>query len=325
MASPAAGRTAAEGPGPEKMSRLAFEELFGQLRAWGTWGDGDALGSLNYLTRDRTRQATALVTSGRSVGLGHTLDTRAGPDNPDPVQHAMTRLPAVRDGTGPADPTSFCCDFIGVECHGDAHSHIDALCHVAYRDQLYNGVPASSVTAGGASQLGIEHLRHGITGRGVLLDIARTRQVPWLEPGDLITMADLEAAEQAEGVRVGEGDILLCRTGHFRRRAELGAWDAAHHKTGLDPRAMAWVAGRHVAVMGSDGDSDTMPSPVDQVSYPVHVLAMCALGIVLLDCLNLDDLASACVTENRWAFLLTVAPLVLRHGTGTPVNPIAVF
>jgi kynurenine formamidase len=253
------------------------------------------------------------------------LDTRAGPDNPDPVQHAMTRLPAAPDGAESADPTSFCCDFLGVECHGDAHSHIDALCHVAYQDQLYNGVPASSVTSDGASQLGIEHLRHGITGRGVLLDIARTRQVAWLEPGDLITAADLEAAEQAQGVRVGAGDILLCRTGHFRRRGELGAWDAASHKTGLDPRAMTWVADRNVSVMGSDGDSDTMPSPVDQVSYPVHVLAMCALGIVLLDCLNLEDLGRACATENRWAFLLTVAPLVLQHGTGTPVNPIAVF
>jgi kynurenine formamidase len=118
---------------------------------------------------------------------------------------------------------------------------------------------------------------------------------------------------------------VLVRTGHFRRRAESGPWDAANAKTGLDPRAMSWLAGRHIAVLGSDGDSDTMPGLVEGVSYPVHVLAMVALGIPLLDCLNLEDLAVACGAEGRSDFLLTVAPLVLARGTGTPVNPIAVF
>jgi kynurenine formamidase len=88
---------------------------------------------------------------------------------------------------------------------------------------------------------------------------------------------------------------------------------------------MTWVRDRHVTVMGSDGDSDTVPSLVDGVSYPVHVLAMCAMGIVLMDCLALDGLAQACADEGRWEFLLTIAPLVLRQGTGTPVNPIAIL
>lgn len=88
---------------------------------------------------------------------------------------------------------------------------------------------------------------------------------------------------------------------------------------------MTWIRDRRVAALGSDGDSDTVPSLVEQVDYPVHVLAVCALGLVLMDCLNLDDLAQACAAEGRWEFLLTVAPLVLSHGTGTPVNPIAVF
>ena len=147
----------------------------------------------------------------------------------------------------------------------------------------------------------------------------------WLEPGDVITAADLEAAEDTQNLHVSEGDIVLCRTGHQRRRRELGSWDAAHLKTGLDPAAMTWIRDRHVAAMGSDGDSDTVPSVVEQVDYPVHVLAMCALGVVLMDCLNLDDLARACAGESRFEFLLMVAPLVLSHGTGTPVNPIAVF
>ncbi|HTZ94123.1 MAG TPA: cyclase family protein [Streptosporangiaceae bacterium] len=304
-----------------QMSAEAFSDLFGELCTWGAWGTDDARGALNYIGPDQVRRAAGLVSSGRTVGLGLTLDTTAGPDNPRPVEHTMIDIPSEV----PADGTAFACDSFSVACHGDRHSHIDALCHVAFRGSLYNGVPADSVTATGASTLGAENLRNGIVGRGVLLDIPSVRQVAWLDPGDVITVADLLAAEEAQGVRVGAGDVLLCRTGHHRRRGALGAWDAAELKTGLDPRAMTWVRDRQVAAMGCDGDSDTSPSVVEQVDCPVHVLAMCAMGIVLMDCLNLDDLAQACAEERRWEFLLTVAPLVLSHGTGTPVNPIAVF
>jgi kynurenine formamidase len=313
---PASGRSATV-----QMSAEAFSGLFAELCAWGQWGADDVRGALNYIGPDQVRGAARLVASGRTVGLGLPLDTQEGPDNPSPVVHRMTVLPIGNA----VSATAFACDSVGIECHGDAHSHIDALCHVTFRGSLYNGIPSGSVTADGASQLGAEHLKDGIVGRGILLDIARTRQVDWLEPGDIITAADLEGAEQDEGVRVSEGDILLCRSGHHQRRRDLGAWDAAHLKTGLDPRAMSWIRDRRVAAMGSDGDSDTVPSVVEQVDYPVHVLAMSALGVVLMDNLNLDDLAQSCAEERRWEFLLTVAPLVLSHGTGTPVNPIAVF
>jgi kynurenine formamidase len=303
------------------MSRDEFDDLFAKLRSWETWGSDDAKGALNYLTPERLRAAAGLVVSGRTVGLGHGLETDQGPDNPDPVEHRMTALPTA----GQEATTSFACDWFAVACHGDAHSHIDALCHVAYRGVLYNGVPAGEVTSTGAPRLGAESFKDGIAGRGVLLDIPAVRRVTWLEPGDAVSVSDLEAAQDAQGVRVGPGDILLCRIGHHARRRALGAWDAANHKTGLDPRAMTWVRDRNVAAMGSDGDSDTVPSLVDDVSYPVHVLAMCAMGVVLMDCLDLDGLARACAQEDRWEFLLTIAPLVLRHGTGTPVNPIAIF
>jgi kynurenine formamidase len=303
------------------MSQDEFDGLFAELRSWGTWGTDDAKGALNYLSPECTRAAAGLVTSGRTVGLGHSLDTVPGPDNPDPVEHQMTTLPTA----GEEVATSFATDRFAVACHGDAHSHIDALCHVAYRGALYNGVPASSVTNAGAAYLGAETLSDGIAGRGVLLDIPAVRGVTWLEPGDAVTIDDLEGVQEAQDVRVGAGDILLCRTGHHARRRALGGWDAANFKTGLDPRAMTWVRDRHVSVMGSDGDSDTVPSLVDGVNYPVHVLAMCAMGIVLMDCLALDGLAQACADEGRWEFLLTIAPLVLRQGTGTPVNPIAIL
>jgi kynurenine formamidase len=303
------------------MSGHAFADLFAALSNWGRWGQGDEKGALNYITASHVRRAVQGVRSGRTFGLGLPLDTVAGPDNPNPAVHRMTQLPEPSMGRA----TAFSCDSIGVEFHGDAHSHLDALCHVVFRGELYNGIAARSVTEAGASHLGVEALRDGIVGRGVLLDIPVTRRTAWLEPGDAVTTDDLEAAEGLHGVRLGQGDILLCRTGHYRRRREHGPWDAAKAKAGFDPRAMEWVHERGVAAIGSDGDSDTVPSLVDGVDYPVHVLAICAMGMVLMDSLKLDDLAQACEDEGRWDFLLMVAPLVLNLGTGSPVNPIAVF
>jgi kynurenine formamidase len=159
----------------------------------------------------------------------------------------------------------------------------------------------------------------------VLLDVPRSRGVPWLEPGDCVTTDDLIAAERDQGVHLGRGDIALVRVGHRGRRKALGLWDAAAHRAGLHPSTLPLIADRQVAALGSDGNSDTAPSLVDGVGFPVHVLAINALGLMLLDYLQLEDLASACEGAGRWSFLCVIAPLRLPTGTGSPVNPIAVL
>lgn len=209
--------------------------------------------------------------------------------------------------------------------HGDADSHIDALCHVIYDGTLHGGVAASSVTASGATALSIAAARDGIVGRGVLLDIPRLRGVPWLEPGDHVTADDLTAAETAQDVRVGEGDLLFVRVGHRLRRAELGPWHAARERAGLHPTAMEFLADRKVAVLGGDGNNDTAPSSTEGVDFPVHVLAIHAMGLHLLDYLQFEDLVPVCEAEGRWSFLCVIAPLRLPQATGSPVNPIAVL
>ena len=125
-------------------------------------------------------------------------------------------------------------DFLGMACHGDCHTHVDALCHISYNGLTYNGKPALEVlTTMGATTLGIDRIAEqgGVVGRGVLLDLPRFRGVEWLEPGEAVTRAELEACEQAQGVHLGEGDIFVYRTGHHGRRLKLGAWD-----NGLDGR-----------------------------------------------------------------------------------------
>ena len=219
----------------------------------------------------------------------------------------------------------FACDYVGLEMHGDAHSHIDALCHVAFGGQLYNGFGAETVTDDGARKASIDRCRDGVVGRGVLLDLPRLRGVPWLEPGEAVGPEELESAERAQGVRLGPGDILMLRTGHDRRRREIGPWDAAKAKAGLDVSSMALLRAREISVLGSDGDGDAMPNRVEGVSHPIHALGIAAMGLHFLDSLQLEELARACEEEGRWDFFFTVAPLRLEGGTGAPVNPTAIF
>jgi len=159
----------------------------------------------------------------------------------------------------------------------------------------------------------------------VLLDVPRSRGVPWLEPGDHVTVADVLAAEQDQGVRVGQGDIVLVRVGHRRRRTEQGPWDAAEARAGLHPDVLPLLAERRIAALGSDGNSDTAPSAVAGVDFPVHVLTVNALGLHLLDYLQFTELRQVCEQIGRWSFLCVIAPLRLPTGTGSPVNPIAIL
>ncbi len=180
------------------------------------------------------------------------------------------------------------------------------------------------MTSAGAALETIEVLRDGLVGRGVLLDVPRLRGVPWLEPGEHVFTDDLEGAEREQGVEVSEGDILVVRTGHARRCAELEPWDTASAKAGLHPTTARFLAERRVAALGSDGNSDTAPSTTEGIDFPIHALALNAMGVHLLDYLQFEDLAVACEREQRWEFLFVGAPLRVVEGTGSPLNPIAV-
>jgi kynurenine formamidase len=305
-----------------EVSAAEFDALFREVCAWNRWDASPERGALNYLTAERIRAAAGLVRSGVTVTLSRWLPTEDRADNPTPAEHHMTMLTDVDIGSG---SVRFTKDYIGADYHNDGHSHIDAFCHVAYRGRLYGGAPETAVTAAGADVDGIDVLEHGLIGRGVLLDIPQVRGVRWLEPGEHVYPDDLAAAERAQGVEVGSGDILLVRTGHARRLAELGPWDTRDARAGLHPTAARFVAERRVAALGSDGNNDTGPSTTEGVGFPIHVLALNAMGVHLLDWLQFEDLLVHCEAMARWDFLLVAAPLRVAHATGSPVNPIAVL
>jgi kynurenine formamidase len=310
------------------VSVAEFERIFESVKNWGKWGEADELGTLNYITPGKVQEAAALVSSGRRVSMAIPINKVAGPDNPQQAMHFVTN---GHDVPIDASKVRFGMDFLGMACHGDCHTHVDALCHVSYDGLTYNGRAADEVlTTRGAAAQDITAYAAGIVGRGVLLDIPRLRDVKWLEPGDAVTAAELQACTEAEGVSIGEGDILVLRSGHHRRRLELGPWDnspppVGEGKAGVHVDAIPWMHELRIAAFLPDGDGEAVPSVVDGITYPIHPLQVVAMGMLVSDSLQFEELVQACEEEGRYEFMVVGIPLRLPGGTGSPWNPIAIF
>lgn len=207
-----------------------------------------------------------------------------------------------------------------------ASSHIDALCHILVDGRMYNGFEAAQVLSTGAQRNSIMAAMDGIASRGVLLDVPAQKGVEWLEPGHAITLAELEAAEKSQSLRVQEGDVLLVSTGRHARRERLGPWDFRQGLAGLHWECIPWLHERRIAVLGCDGISDAIPGPgVAGWAAPIHQCVIAGMGVHLLDNLDLRGLAATCARQRRWEFFFALAPLRVAKGTGSPVNPLAIF
>ncbi|WKK23798.1 cyclase family protein [Streptomyces olivoreticuli] len=306
-------------PNGPAVSRREFDALFGTVRTWDRWAPAGR-GAWNRVTAEHVRRAASLVRSGTVVPLGRPWDTAPAPDNTKPALHYMSDLGDVE-----APEPSTHKDFIGVDYHGKGVSHLDALSHIAYRGRLYGGGAARELVGAGGARFGDVSTLGPLVTKGVLLDLPAVLGKPWLEPGQAVHAADVLAAEAALDVEIGEGDAVLLRVGRFRRRRELGAWDADAASAGFHVDAVPLLAERGIALLGGDGDSDVRPSPVEGLHSPVHALAVTAMGVPLLDNLDLEALSAAGAGTGRYEFLLVVTPLDIPGGTGSPVNPVAVL
>ena len=171
---------------PAPVTLREFDEIFESVKNWGRWGADDELGTLNCITPDQVRAAAALVRSGRHVTMAIPMNTEAGPDNPSPVIHHVVQGHDIDIGSS---TLTFATDYLGLAFHGDCHTHMDALCHIAYRGCVYNGRPAHQVmTSTGATALDVTSYRDGLVGKGVLLSwspstrrrtLPRCRPRPW--------------------------------------------------------------------------------------------------------------------------------------------------
>jgi kynurenine formamidase len=299
--------------------------LFEKLSNWGRWGKDDQRGALNFITDAKRAAAAALVKTGEVISMSLPLATITANDNPQPVTHLM-----IQAGTDtPRQAMAGVADYFSISPHGFATTHLDALCHVFWQGKMYNGFDSAEVGSHGAKKCSIEVTTPGVVSRGVLLDIAKAKGVEWFEPGHHILPEDLEAAEKAHGVRVEEGDVLLVRTGRPKRRAAKRGWEAPTRglidMAGLDVTCLPWIHDRRIAVLGCDGTSDVIPTGYDDIGLPIHIGTLVVMGIHLIDNADLEALSAQCARTGRYAFQFVMAPLLLRRGTASPVNPLAVF
>ncbi|WP_238697853.1 cyclase family protein, partial [Streptomyces sp. E5N91] len=177
----------------------------------------------------------------------------------------------------------------------------------------------------GATVHDVRTVADGIQSRGVLLDVARAQGREWLDPGEPIFPEHLEAAERAQGVTVGAGDVLLVRTGEGARRT-CGDWNPVQTGSpGLHVACVPWLSERRVAALGADCPQEVTPSGYENLKLPLHGIAMAAMGLWLIDNCQLEDLGTTCADLNRWHFLFSLGPLRLTGATGSPVNPLALF
>lgn len=306
----AGGQAAGAARFPKSASE--FDEVFHKVSNWGRWGKNDQIGAANLITAAKQKQAAALVQLGISVSLNHNALTEAAADNPSPWEHTMN--------------PGFSTDTLKISYHSLVHSHMDALCHISYKDQTFNGYPKAEVnTEKGCMKLGIEHLKSGILTRGIIIDIARLKGVPYLEPGVAIYAEDLDAWEKKTGVKITPGDAVFVRTGRWARREKLGPWKASEALAGLHASTAPWFKARDVAFLGGDGPSDVLPSMVEGQGFPIHTLMIVSMGVDLFDHMDLEAVAETAARLNRWDFMLTAAPYPIVGGTGYPVNVIATF
>ncbi len=299
------------------ITQAQYERWQTELSNWGRWGKDDEMGTLNLVTPAKRKQAAALVKEGFSVSLSANAATQKEIDVPCPVEWSMITA-----------TESTALDRIGYPCiHGAGTTHLDSFAHVFFNGKMWNGYPVAGLVTkeGGAGKASILTMKNGIVTRGVLYDIPRLKGVPYLGPGDRIFPEDLEAWEKISGAKAGPGDALFLRWGRWARRAKLGPSAIDDASAGFDNSIIPWLKKRDIALLGWETPGYAPQPPGDLPRTAVHNFVLTILGIHIIDRADFEALSEAAATRHRWEFMLTVAPLPIPKGTGSPVNPIAMF
>lgn len=327
------------------MSESDWRAVAERVRNWGRWGAEDELGTLNFITPQKIKNAATLVKKGRAIPLGIPVDAN-GPlgaygfrRNP---LHMMTVVgadssiePYLRDWGGnpeeqmgdllQAGPMRFNDDFIVM--HLQAGTQWDALSHIYYDDRIYNDTPASAVNTFGATKAGIEKVAQAgqIVTRGVLLDVAYQRGQPYLSPDTTLSPSDLEAAAKAAGLAIESGDVVCVRTGWWGNFLETGMGDTWRSQfPGLSWRCAEWLHDREVAAVACDNLAVEGHRQDIEIPNVFHMLALRDMGMMLGEMWNFEALSADCAADGVYEFQLVAQPLEITGAVGSPVNPLAI-
>ena len=299
-----------------------------ELSNWGRWGKDDERGLLNLITPEKTKQALALVTEGKTVTLSINPLKKQGSDV-GTFGENVHRMARIHPETGAIQGAL---DIIQLSIHDGLNSHLDALCH--YQGPIgrksgepavsYNGFPFT-LTAAGCTKSAADRMGPGYITRAVLVDMPLMKNMKWLEPSTPIYVEDLEAWEKFAGVRIGAGDALLIRSGRWAKRAAEGPWPYGQGGAGLHASVLPWLRKRDVSLLASDAVNDVQPSGVEGINRPIHQLTQVNMGLPIVDNAYLEDAASEAARLKRWAFMFTLHIFQIQGGTASPFNALGTF
>lgn len=287
---------------------------------WGRWGEKGSAGAINLITDEKRLKATQLVTKGRPVSLSRPFPVEPSAENPRPAQQYLT----VWDRPGNSGAAV---DYYGILYHGTSTTHIDALCHVWDEAGMWDGrKPADTLNFDGANYGTVDEWSEGILTRGVLLDVPKHRGKPYVTVEEPVHGWELDDIVKAEGITLQPGDAVAVYSGREAYAADNGGvWANSvtnAPRPGLHPSCLPFVRDNDISMLVWDM-MDASPNEYG-LGWGMHGVIF-AYGVALLDNSLLEPLAKVCAEEGRYEFMLTVNPLVVPGGTGSPVNPIAMF
>jgi kynurenine formamidase len=314
-----------------QVGKAAIYEAAETLKNWGRWGAEDRIGTLNHVTPEMVRDAAKLVRTGEVFAMGIPLNNK-GPQSGlfggrwNPI-HTMlaTGTDAVAGRFDTTNKLRFADDALNMPVQ--AATHWDSLGHIFLDDKMYNDLDARLVDGGGVQELGIEHTRAKMVGRGVLLDVARFKGVDWLEDGVGISNDELDATAKAQGVEVRKGDFVIIRTGQMERCLHEGKWGdyAGGDAPGVRFENCYWSHAKEIAAICSDTwGVEVRPNETTEVQQPWHWVVIPAIGLTMGEMFYVKELAEACAKDGVYEFFFTGPPLVITGGTGSPINPLAI-
>lgn len=302
---------------------LPRNEVLGMRYAWGLFGEGDQIGTLNYLGAEQRVAAASLIRRGVLFNLSLPLDLPSPPlFRRKPFRHVI-----LQEGRNTQE------DYLD-QFYLQASSQWDGLRHIAAREFGYYGGTPHDAVAGSDGPLGIEHMvGHGLVGRAVLLDVAGylERQAEPVDPlgSFAIRPEHLEATRAAQRVEIRPGDILLVRTGWMagylaadsegrERFARTFAFPGLY--AGEETARYLWNL--RVAAVAADNPALEV-APGDRAAGSLHRRLIPMLGMPIGELFDLEALAADCREDGRYEVFFAAVPLYLRGGVASPANAVA--
>lgn len=283
------------------------------------WGPTDERGALNLQTPGSVLRSLRSARTGRVFELGLPLQKSGQPHvayRPTPQRFTLMNqtdeeslvLYGGTPGTGSHE------DVVMMPTH--EATHMDALGHVYQAGAMYNGFPHDATTSqGGLKHLGIDKAGP-IVAQAVMLDVAR--HLGPLEPGYVITVADLQLCLDRDGLTIPAASVPVVRTGWLGDFDPDG--DMPMDQPGIGLAAAQFLADHDVIAVGADNTA-LEAMPFDGGDFmPVHIELLTIRGVYILEHLVLDELSAEGVRE----FVLICSPLAFTGASGCPVNPIAI-